>query len=76
MNNYLEILEKDIDKVEDMSRLCRGELCRSLESELDALQNELGELKINEGDFEKDLVEKMSKKLKDAYKHLEPDIHS
>lgn len=76
MNKYLEILEKDIDKVQDLSRLCRGELCRLLESELDALQNELGELKINEGDFEKDLVEKMSKKLKDAYKHLEPDIHS
>ncbi|MBW2472502.1 MAG: hypothetical protein JRE18_10520 [Deltaproteobacteria bacterium] len=74
MNKYLEILEKDIDKVVDMSRLCRGELCRSLESELDALQNELGELKIYEGDFEKELVEKMSRKLKDAYKHLEPDI--
>lgn len=55
--------------------MCRGELCRLLESELDGLQNERGELNIYEGDFEKDLDEKMSRKHKDAYKHPAPDIH-
>ena len=61
--------------MQDVSRLCRGELCRLLESELDGLQNERGELNIYEGDFEKDLDEKMSRKHKDAYKHPAPDIH-
>ena len=61
--------------MQDVSCLCLGELCRLLESELDGLQNERGELNIYEGDFEKDLDEKMLRKRKDAYKHPEPDIH-
>lgn len=75
MNAYLDILESDINKVQGLSRICRGEWCRFLESEVDLLQNELVEFKIIEGDFERSRIEEMSAKLRDAYRHLAPDIH-
>lgn len=75
MNTYLQTLEKDINRVLDLSHMCRGEWCRSLESEVDGLLEEVREMEINEADFETSLVHKMADKLMDAYRHLAPDIH-
>jgi hypothetical protein len=75
MNTYIETLTNDIKKVQDMSHVCRGEWCRFLESEVDSLQYELQEFQNAEGDFERTKIEEMSARLRDAYKHLAPDIH-
>jgi len=74
MNAYFEILTNDINTVQDLSHVCRGEWCRFLESEVDSLQYELSEFRIAEGDFARTAVEEMSARLRDAYKHLAPDI--
>lgn len=75
MNTYIETLTYDINKVQDLSHVCRGEWCRFLESEVDSLQYELQEFQNAEGDFERTKIEEMSARLRDAYKHLAPDIH-
>jgi hypothetical protein len=75
MNTYVETLENDIGTLQDLSHMCRGEWCRILESEVDALQNELVEFTILEGDFESGRVEEMASSIRDAYRHLAPDIH-
>jgi len=75
MNGYLEILESDINRLREQSHLCRGEWCRALESEIDALQYELVELKKCAAGLEKTKFDEMSDKLRDAYRHLTPDIH-
>ena len=75
MNTYIETLTNDINKVQDLSHVCRGEWCRFLESEVDSLQYELQEFQNAEGDFERTTIEEMSARLRDAYKHLAPDIH-
>jgi len=75
MNTYIETLTSDINKVQDLSHVCRGEWCRFLESEVDSLQYELQEFQNAEGDFERTKIEEMSARLRDAYKHLAPDIH-
>ena len=74
MNTYLEILESDIKKLLDQSHLCRGEWCRALESELDALQYELMEVKKCAAGLEKAKYDELSGKLREAYRHLAPDI--
>jgi hypothetical protein len=74
MNAYLDILESDINKVWHLSGVCRGEWCRFLESEADALHNELLEFKICEGDFESTRIAGMATKIRAAYRHLAPDI--
>ena len=75
MNTYFETVRKDIETIQDLSRVCRGEWCRALESEADSLQNELQEFRIAEGDFGAIEVEDMSIRLRDTYRHLTPDIH-
>jgi hypothetical protein len=75
MNTYLKILESDINKVREQSQVCRGEWCRALESEIDALQYELMEVKKSGAGLEKARFEEMSAKLRDAYRKLAPDIH-
>ena len=75
MNAYLDILENDINKVRDMSAICRGEWSRFLESEVDALHNELVEFKICEGDFASSRIREMLSKVREAYKNLEQDQH-
>ena len=75
MNTYIATLTNDINKVQDLSHVCRGEWCRFLESEVDSLQYELQEFQNAEGDFERTKIEEMSARLRDAYKHLAPDIH-
>ena len=75
MNTYIETLTYDINKVQGLSHVCRGEWCRFLESEVDSLQYELHEFQNAEGDFERTTIEEMSARLSDAYKHLAPDIH-
>ena len=75
MNVYLNTLENDIDTIQGLSGICRGEWCRFLESEVDALQTELTEFKIKESDFESERLEEMSFKIRDAYRHLAPDVH-
>ena len=75
MNTFITTLTNDINKVQDLSHVCRGEWCRFLESEVDSLQYELQEFQNAEGDFERTKIEEMSARLRDAYKHLAPDIH-
>jgi len=70
MNAYLDILESDINRLQDLSAICRGEWCRFLESEADALQNEIAEFRICEGDFESARIAEMSIRIRDAYQHL------
>lgn len=74
MNAYLDILENDINRVRNLSGVCRGEWCRFLESEADALHNELLEFRICEGDFESARIEKMASMILDTYRLLAPDI--
>ena len=76
MNAYLNILEDDVNTVQELSRVCRGEWCRFVESEVDSLQDELIEFRILEGDFEKTRIDELAAKLRDAYRHLAPDIHT
>lgn len=75
MNTYFETVRKDIDNVQDLSHMCRGEWCRSLESAVDSLQNELQEFSIAEGDFGETEIKEMTIRIRDAYRHLAPDIH-
>jgi hypothetical protein len=75
MNAYWETLESDINKVLAQSFVCRGEWCRALESEIDRLQYELMEVRKCAAGVEKTKVDEMSGKLREAYHHLEPDIH-
>lgn len=75
MNIYLETLKNDINELQGLSHVCRGQWCRFIEPEVDILQNELIEMKIAEGDFEQLAVAEMSDKLRDAYRHLARDIH-
>jgi hypothetical protein len=75
MNAYFETVRNDIENIQDLSHMCRGEWCRSLESEADSLQNELQEFSIAEGDFGAVEIKDMSIRLRDAYRHLAPDIH-
>ena len=75
MNTYFETLENDIGTVQDLSHVCRGEWCRILESEVDALENELVEFTIAEEGFESARIEEMATRIRDAYRHLAPDIH-
>lgn len=72
MNIYLNMLEADINKVHELSRVCRGGWCRLLESEVDMLQDELRYLQIHEADFARTRVARMSAGLRDAYRHLQP----
>ena len=74
MNIYLETLARDINKIQDLSHMCRGQWCRFLESEADSLQSEVIDMKITEGDFERVAVDEMSIKLRDTYRHLSPQI--
>jgi len=75
MNTYLNTLGNDIDNVQDLSHMCRGEWCRDLESEVDALQDEVIEMQLTETGFEDAAVREMSNKIRDTYRHLAPDIH-
>ena len=75
MNTYLNTLEDDINNVQELSHMCRSEWCRKLESEVDALQNEVIEMRISESDYENARIAEMSEKIRDAYRHLAPDIH-
>ena len=75
MDTYLEILENDIKKLLEQTQLCRGEWCRALESEIDGLQYELMEVKKCGAGLEKAKFDELSGKLREAYRHLAPDIH-
>ena len=75
MDAYWDILESDINKVLAQSFVCRGEWCRALESEIDGLQYELMEVRKCAAGVEKAKVEEMAEKLRNAYRHLAPDIH-
>ena len=77
MKSYLtNDIKSNIDNTLEMSSICRGEWCRSLESEVDLLENELDRVARKSNLFIDDAsVEKMSNKLRKAYRNLGPDIH-
>ncbi|RJX27520.1 MAG: hypothetical protein C4531_13675 [Desulfurivibrio sp.] len=60
-----------------MTSICRGEWCRSLESDVDRLEMELHDVSSEASTFIAGArVEEMSNKIRLAYRNLGPDIHA
>jgi len=70
----IERLENEIDNTLELSSICRGEWCRSLESKVDVLEDELIEARKVESLTEGRIVD-MSNKIQESYRNLGPDIH-
>jgi hypothetical protein len=66
----MEKLVNDIDSVLEKSCVCRGEWCRSLESEIDALEYELSSVCSSEGTCSSDKVVNLENKVRKTYKNL------
>jgi len=75
MSVYLNSLERQIDNVAELSSICRGEWCRTLESEVDSLREQVTVASHREPTSERTRIGKMSNKISEAYRHLAPDIH-
>lgn len=68
-------LEHKIDNTVELSSICRGEWCRALESDMDALESELHDF-IKSGEvYEPLCYETVSRKIRQGYRNLSPDIH-
>ena len=68
--NTMEKLEYEINKAVDTSCICKGKTCRSLESEIDALESRLSSLCMSEGTCSSDSVLELEKKISTAYKQI------
>lgn len=76
MKTNLERIEHEIDNVLEMSSICRSEWCRTVESDVDRLDEELREANLEAYSLNDDeRIEVMSGKIRQAYKNLGPDIH-
>jgi archaellum component FlaC len=75
MESYGENLKNRIDNVAELSTMCRSEWCRSLESRVDSLEEEVDSLSIGESRVSRQELSNMRDKLSEAYRHLGPDIH-
>lgn len=73
--SFINSLENDINNTLELSSICRGEWCRSLESEVDELRYELGEVRRSGLGVEDSRINEMSDKIQRSYKNLSPDIH-
>ena len=74
MNTYKEI-EQNIDNTVQLSSICRGEWCRMLESEMDTLDHEFHDYLKSGKVNEKFCLATISKKMRQGYRNLSPDIH-
>ena len=71
----MEKLENDINKAMETSCMCRGEWCRSLESEVDELDYQLSSVCSSEGTCSSDKVVDLENKIRMTYKHIPSGIH-
>ena len=68
-------LESEINKAMETSSMCRGEWCRSLESEVDELDYQLSSVCSSEGTCSSDKVVDLENKIRMTYKHIPSGIH-
>ena len=68
--NSMERLEYDINTACEASSVCRGEVCRSLESEIDALGSRLSSLCSSEGTCSTVKVGELKEKIHTAYGNI------
>lgn len=74
MTAYIDI-EHKIDDTVELSSICRGEWCRALESDMDDLDSQLNDF-IKSGEVNEPLCyETVSRKIREGYRNLSPDIH-
>jgi hypothetical protein len=75
MSSYIDNLERQIGNAVELSSICRGEWCRSLESKIDGLRSQLDVASYWDATAEQARIERMSNRIKQAYRYLAPDIH-
>ena len=75
MASHAEDLLNRIENVVELSSMCRGEWCRALESNVDILREELETVRSAKPAVSGGELVGMKYKLRDAYRHLGPDIH-
>jgi len=73
MTVNIKDLEKRIEILRQESTACRSELCRSLESEADALRDEVESARID-GTISAKQDQVLSGKLREAYRNFTPDF--
>lgn len=66
----MEKLESKINDVMETSLYCRGELCKSLEPEVDRLGYELSSVCSSERSCSSNKVMNLEKKIRNTYKHI------
>jgi len=71
----IDILEHRIDNALELSSICRGEWCRSLESNVDVLENLVNKAGREAPPVDGLRLSVMNNKLTAAYRNLGPDIH-
>ena len=73
MNTYKKI-GSDIDNTAELSSVCRGEWCRSLESEIDNLDLELHDYTRSGEVNERFCMKSILNKIHSVYRNIRPDI--
>lgn len=71
----IDKLESKIDNALELSSICRGEWCRSLESDVDVLEGLVDRAKVEAPTVEGVRLAAMADKLTKAYRNLGPNIH-
>lgn len=71
----IDKLEKRIDNALELTSICRGEWCRSLETDVDILEGLVDRVKADAPPIEDKRLTVMADKLTKAYRNLGPDIH-
>ena len=75
MNTFRE-LEREIDNIVELTSVCRGEWCRSLESRMDELEMELHDKVRKACHSDRHLNRSMVEgKIRQGYRNLSPNIH-
>lgn len=69
----MEKLDNEITKAMETSCICRGEVCRSLEPEVDDLEYQLSSVCSSEGTCSSDEVVDLENKIRETYKHIPSD---
>ena len=74
MNSFKSI-EDRIHNTVELSSVCRGEWCRSLESNMDELVDELHDY-LKSGDAnDRFCLASMNREIREGYRNTGPDIH-
>ena len=75
MTQSFESLQNRIDNAMEKSSICRGEWCRSLESEVNQLEDEVRSLCTAEGSCTSQEYLGLEEKIHKCYDNLSPNIH-